>query len=191
MSTKLKNNKYLRFIYNRPVLVYIILVFFVYWPVSFLLYSLKFDMIDVTLPWRFFASEALQNQGMPLWNPYQQCGYPFYADLQYPIWYPEVFMISSIIRYSNYTLHFLLLFYIMMGGMGMFKLSRFLNTSYHYSLLAGIVYMLSGLFVGHTQSLVTIMGATWLPWVLAYYLKFINNPYPMKNRIYLIIFAFL
>ncbi len=132
-------------------------------------------MIDVVLPWRYYVSEALQNNYLPLWNPYQQMGYPIYADLQYPFWYLEQLIIGYTIGYNNYTLHFLFIFYIWLGGCGMYRLSSFLKVGKSAAFYAGIVYMLAGFMVGHVQSFTLIVGAAWVPHVVVQYMKLIKG----------------
>jgi hypothetical protein len=148
-------------------------------------------MLNVVLPWRYFAGESLRAGIVPLWNPYQQCGYPIHADLQYPIWYPEVFIIGGLFGYTNVTLHFLFILYVILAGFGMFHLAREFQINYHYALLSGVAYMLCGIFVGYSQSLASILGATWLPWVLAYYLRLLRGSNDLLSVFKLSLFLFL
>lgn len=180
-----------RYIYNKPILFFFLFAVIAYWPISFFLFSLQYDMIDVTLPWRYFAGECLQNNTLPLWNPFQQCGYPIHADLQYPVWYPEVYLIGFTFGYTNITLHILYITYIALAGLGMYKLAKVLSINHHYALITGGVFMLCGIFVGHAQSLVSILGATWLPWVIAYYIRLINSEFRFSNILKLTLFTFL
>ncbi len=179
------------FIYKKPLLFFFLLAVLAYWPISFFLFSVQYDMIDVVLPWRYFAGECLQNNSVPLWNPYQQCGYPIHADLQYSLWYPEVYILGFIFGYTNLTLHILYIIYIALAGFGMYKLAKELTINHHYALLAGGAFMLCGIFVGHAQSLVSILGATWLPWVIAYYIRTINSDFRFSNVLKLVLFTFL
>jgi len=165
-----------QFISRIPPQILLLLVAVIgYWQIALLHNSLKWDMIDVVLPWRYYVSEALQNNYLPLWNPYQQMGYPIYADLQYPFWYLEQLIIGYTIGYNNYTLHFLFIFYIWLGGCGMYRLSSFLKVGKSAAFYAGIVYMLAGFMVGHVQSFTLIVGAAWVPHVVVQYLKLIKG----------------
>ena len=174
-----------------PFFLFLLLAALVHWPVTFFSFSLQHDVINVLLPWRFFGSEALQEGIFPLWNPYQQCGYPFYADLQYPIWYPEFFFLGSFIRYSPLTLHLLFILYTALAGWGMFKLASTIGISRSFSLLAGSCFMFSGLITGHAQSLVTVLGMTWLPWVLNYFMRTLHDPFQLRTWLLLMLSTFL
>lgn len=152
-------------------LLFFLLITVAYWQIAFLQNSVQYDLIDVVLPWRYFITECIMNGEWPLWNPYQQCGYPIYADPQYPVFTPEVLLLAPTVGYSNITLHYLLLFYMAMAGIGMFKLSYFLLQDKFSSVFAGVVYCLSGFFVGHASSLTLIIAGAWLPFVIYYFLK--------------------
>lgn len=152
-------------------LLFFLLIMVAYWQIAFLQNSVQYDLIDVVLPWRYFVTECFMNGEWPLWNPYQQCGYPIYADPQYPIFTPEVLLLAPTIGYSNITLHYLLLFYIAIAGVGIFKLSYFLFQDKFSSVFAGVVYCLSGFFVGHASSLTLIIAGAWLPFAIYYFLK--------------------
>jgi len=70
---------------NRPPTYRVYLVFLAvtalaYWQVALLQNSLKWDVMDCYLPWRYHVGECLQNGIFPFWNPYTHCGYPIHAD---------------------------------------------------------------------------------------------------------------
>ena len=47
-----------------------------YWPVSFMLFSVKNDAINYFMAMRYNTSEAIQSGYFPLWSPYINMGYP-------------------------------------------------------------------------------------------------------------------
>lgn len=151
---------------------------FAYWQISFLKYSLTHDMINCWIPWRYYISECFQNHIFPFWNPYQQLGYPIHADLQGPTWYLESILLSITTGQTNYTLHFLFVFYVFMAAMGMYFLSLCFHNNKKVAFLIGACYMLSGFFVGHVQHFYAIIGAAWLPYIiLNYYKMYIERSY--------------
>ena len=46
------------------------------------------DLGPYFIPPRFFWVESIKRGDFPLWNPYQFCGHPFFANPQYAICYP-------------------------------------------------------------------------------------------------------
>ncbi|MES2285461.1 MAG: YfhO family protein [Bacteroidota bacterium] len=162
---------------------------FAYWQISFLKYSVTHDMINCWIPWRYYISECFQNHIFPFWNPYQQLGYPIHADLQGPTWYLESILLSITTGQTNYTLHFLFVFYVFMAGMGMYFLSLCFQNNKKVAFLIGACYMLSGFFVGHVQHFYAIIGAAWLPYIiLNYYKMFVEKSY--LRALYAAIFVF-
>src|SRR5512140_489285 len=105
--------------FKSPVFIILAIAILAFWPISFLIYTFKWDMLDVVLPFRYFAGECIQNGVFPLWNPYQLTGSPIYADMQYPLWSPEVWLVGLTTGYSIYVLHFLFILYIFLAGYGM------------------------------------------------------------------------
>ena len=162
-----------------------------YWQISLLQYSIKWDMLDVILPWRFYIGECLRNFCFPLWNPYQSAGYPIHADLQCPTWYPETILIGSTFGYSNITLHFLFVMYIFIAGLGIYGLTKYFGTDKLPAFVSGAAFMLSGIFISHTQHLFIIVSLAWLPWCILYYIKISVEPFSLKNVLILSILTFL
>ncbi len=162
---------------------------FAYWQILFLKYSVTHDMINCWIPWRYYISECFQNHIFPFWNPYQQLGYPIHADLQGPTWYLESILLSITTGQTNYTLHFLFVFYVFIAGMGMYFLSLCFHNKKNVAFLIGACYMLSGFFVGHVQHFYAIIGADWLPYIiLNYYKMFVEKSY--LRTFYASIFVF-
>ena len=146
-------------------------------------------MINCWIPWRYYISECFQNHIFPFWNPYQQLGYPIHADLQGPTWYLESILLSITTGQTNYTLHFLFVFYVFMAGVGMYFLSLCFHNKKNVAFLIGSCYMLSGFFVGHVQHFYAIIGAAWLPFIiLNYYKMFVEKSY--LRALYASIFVF-
>jgi len=158
----------------KPFLFLLFILIIAYWQISFLSFSLKWDVIDVVFPFRYHFSESIQSGNFPFWNPYQQTGTPFYADLQAPTYYPELLFISLISGYSIYTMHFLFILYVFIAAVGTYKLSFYFNKNNISSLIAGIAYALSGFVIGHGQHFFLLVGTAWIPFVILYYLKLIK-----------------
>lgn len=177
---------------EKPVLIPALILFFftilAFWQVAFLTNSLQWDQIDCVLPWRYFTAECIHHHIFPFWNPYQNLGYPIYADMR-SVWSPEVWIIGLIGGYSNYTLHFIFIVYIFLAGYGMYRLALNLGIKPVFSLIAGISYMLSGYFTGHAQEMFSITGGSLLPFVLLCYLKLLTYK-RVKDVLFFVLFVF-
>jgi hypothetical protein len=128
-------------------------------------------MLDCYFPWRFFVGESIQNKVFPLWNPYQHLGYPIYADMR-SVFYPEAFIVGLLGGYNMQILHFLFVFYITAAGTGLYKLASFFVRGEVVKITVASAYVMCGFFVGHGQEMFGIIAATWIPWVLYYFLRF-------------------
>ena len=142
-----------------------------YWDVATFQDTLKWDMLDCYYPWKFFVGESIKHQVFPLWNPYQYLGYPIYADMR-SVFYPESIAIGLLGGYNLMALHFLFILHITLGGFGVYKLSGAFTTNSWARITAATSYILCGFFVGHGQEMFGIIAATWIPWVLTYFLRF-------------------
>lgn len=153
-----------------PYFLLLLAVILGFWQVSFLNASLKWDLIDVVFPFRFYFSECIQSGYFPFWNPYLQTGTPFFADLQAPVFYPELLFTSLMGRYSVLTMHFWFVVYLFVAAAGMFRLSHFFNRNVQASMVAAMAYSFSGFIVGHGQHFFLLVGAAWIPHVVTEYL---------------------
>jgi len=183
--------KLIQFLYRYPLISYTLLVCIVFWPISLGIYALQYDAIDVFLPWRFFGSESIRQGIVPLWNPYQSGGYPFFADLQYSIWNPELFIISLFKRYDATIIQLLYLFYLIIGGLGFRYLLQQFKLEHKTAFYGGILFMLSGMLIGHAQSIISVLGAIWLPWAIGSYLSALKNHFTFKTTVAFVLFTFL
>lgn len=162
-------NKYL------PPLLIVAAVLLGFWQITFLAGALKWDLIDVVFPFRYHFSECIRNGIFPFWNPYQQTGTPFFADLQAPTFYPELLLVSLLGGYGVYVMHFLFVLYAVIAAFGMYRLSIHFNSHRTVSALAGISYALSGFIIGHGQHFFLLVGAAWIPWVIVNYLQLLQS----------------
>ncbi len=160
----------------RTVVILLLLIIIGYWQVSLLIYGLKWDLIDVVLPFRYYFSECIHSGFFPFWDPYQQTGTPFYADLQAPTYYPELLITSLLGGYGVYTMHVLFIVYLLIASIGMYRLANYFHNSKNASLFAAISYVFCGYIVGHGQHFFLLVGSAWIPFVILSYIKLNQNP---------------
>lgn len=154
-----------------------LLVLIAYWPLSTFSWSITAgDALNCWLPWRHFIGQCLAEGQFPLWNPYQQGGYPIYADLQGPAWSIEALAVGGTVGHSVLTLQALYLVYMIIGGCGMRRLALRLTDSTAAALMAGIAFALCGFFTAHGQHFYSIISGAWLPLLVWAHLLLLDSP---------------
>ncbi len=146
-----------------------------YWPISCFQYTMKYDMMDWFYPMRFLVGECLQNNVLPVWNPYTNLGYPLHVDPQSGALYPIVWVLGKLFGYSVYTINIEFIIHILLGFIGMKKLSEAIGITENLSIITGLSFACCGFFVGNAQHLTWIISAAWLPFVACYYYRLINK----------------
>lgn len=153
-------------------------VLLAWWPLATFTHCVVHgDMLDCWLPWRTFIADCLQNGEWPVWNPYQQMGYPVHADLQGPAWYPEALLLGATIGQSIYVLQGLVIVYLLVAGMGMYRLAKQFCGSHHAALSVALAYMLSGFFTAHVMHQYSFISGAWWPWMFAAFLRMLEKPH--------------
>ena len=143
------------------------------WWLSTFQYSMKWDIMDITLPWSHFISESLRSGNLPLWNPYLKNGFPMMGLPD--TWYPISWAISLLVGMDVWSIQFEYLLHLFIGGFGMYNYALLKKIDLRYGLALGVCYMFSGFMVGNAQHLGWVVGAAWLPWVLYYFDKLMAN----------------
>ena len=177
--------------FSRHPFVYLLLFLLIaYLPVFLPWFHLKNDLITQNLPTRFFVSESLYSGYFPWWNPFVNYGIPQYGDMNHGFWNPVQWFIGLIAGYSVLSITLEEMFYILLGGWGVFLLLRKLSVNNDPSLVSAMAFMGGGFIVGHLQHFCWITGAAFFPYVLLYFLKSLENP-KIKNLASGSIFSFL
>ena len=120
------------------------------------------DILHYFYPYRDYASAALREGRIPLWNPYIFLGAPFLANPQaavlYPLHWPLSWLpVTKQIAWSA-ALHTWLL------GMGGYALLRHWRGSVWAGATTALVLAGSGFYGGLLGHINQMNGAAWLPW---------------------------
>jgi hypothetical protein len=169
------------FLYRYPFLLFMLFLFAAYLPVFLPFFHLKNDLITQNLPTRYVISESLYSGYFPWWNPYIHNGIPQYGDMNNGFWNPVLWVIAKTVGYSVYTITWEEMFYLLIGGWGMYKLVKDLFSK-DTALLIGLSYMCCGYAVGHMQHFIWITGLAFFPYVLLFFLR-VNKYHIVKNFI--------
>lgn len=136
---------------------------------------MKWDAMDLYLPWKYFITDTLSHNQLPLWNPFINAGFSQMGDPG--TWYPISWGVGLLFGgYSIGALHFEYLLHLYLGGLGFYFLLKQFGLSRSVILACAIGYMLSGLMIGNAQHIGWVVSAAWLPWIVMYYLKLQSDP---------------
>ncbi len=132
------------------------------------------DFIYQFYPYRNFASVALTNGEIPLWNPYTFSGMPFLADITGTSCYlPHLLLVPFVSagKLNFWYVEMYILVHVVLAGITMFYCMRAFGVSKIPSAFSGLVYMLSGFMIVHIIHLVIICQAAWMPLVVLLFHK--------------------
>jgi len=148
----------------KTILFFAAIVFIAFLPISSFLFFLKNDAFTNYFPPKFFMSESIHAGYLPLWNPYINFGFPQYGDMSGGYWSPITWIIASTVGYNAYIFTIETLFYIVLGGVGMFRLMSSWQLNKEVIIMGAVAYMCCGYIVGHLQHFNWLSGAAFLPW---------------------------
>jgi len=143
-------------------------------PISSFLFYLKNDAFTGYFPPKFFMSESIRDGFLPLWNPYINYGFPQYGDMSSGFMSPITWLIASTVGYNAYTFTLETLIYILIAGLGMYKLAEHWQLKQSTRIIAGIVFMCCGYQIGHLQHFNWLSGAAFFPCCVWAYLNLLK-----------------
>jgi hypothetical protein len=147
-----------------------------YFPVFLPIFHLKNDLISQNLPTRFVISESLYSGYFPWWNSYVNFGIPQYGDMNNGFWNPFMWLIAKTVGYNIWTITYEEMFYILMGGWGIYKVVRELGIEKGIAIVSALSYMSCGYIVGHLQHFCWVTGTGFFPYALLFFLRVNKNP---------------
>lgn len=156
-------------------LILIGLMLIALWPLSLLMYTTKWDNIDCFLSFRYFVSYSFWQGEWPLWNPFQQLGYPAYSDTQNGMYSPVTWILMFFGEYNSISLSIELLLYYCIGIVGAYKFAALFVKNSHSQFFVAIAYGFSGFMMGNSQIISFIAGAAFLPHILFQIINFFHT----------------
>jgi hypothetical protein len=144
------------------------------WPIVLGIATMKWDAMDIYLPWKYFVGESIRNGALPLWNPFMNSGFPQMGDVN--TWYPVSWMIALFRRYDVYAVHFEYLFHLYLAGIGMYLVAQHYSMSRAARIFVAAAYMFSGFFISNAQHVGWIISAAWLPFIYFYFVQLRAKP---------------
>ncbi len=113
-----------------------------------------------------WIEQECAEQGLPLWNPYDEFGYSLLADATSALLYPVKIILK--IPGLSFTHRFALYqaLHIFLAALGGFYAARWMGARSVWSLMAGISYGFSGPVVFQATNVIYLVSAAWLPWAM-------------------------
>ena len=173
---------------HKIYLLFFLLLALAYFPMLSYRMSLKNDAITLSYPLFYFFSEQIQQGIMPWWHPNLHMGFPLHAEPGFPFFNPITWIWS--VFGSNLYLYTLQVWtYIILSGIGMLLLGRWLNLSRTTQVFMALAYTVSGYYAAHLQHLHYLFEASFVPFCLLFTLKLIYTP-RLRNALFLAISLF-
>ncbi|MCE5239803.1 YfhO family protein [bacterium] len=123
--------------------------------------SLLWDSMAQFYPWRLLLHRAAQSGELPLWNPYQFCGYPFVGNGQSAMFYPPNWLYFIVHPKLGMGLSAALHYFL--GGLFVFGLGRAWRLSVLPALFAALAFSYGGFMVTWIELPTLPNSLIWLP----------------------------
>jgi len=143
------------------------------------------DLGPYFIPPRFFWVESIKHGDFPLWNPYQFCGHPFYANPQHAILYPLNGLFFLLPFDTAFNVIIILHFFL--GGLFTYLFLRDLKVNPSGALISGLIFMLGGYLLAVHSLLTILLSVIWTPLIVMFFRRAIDKP-GFKNQIFAAIF---
>ncbi len=147
-----------------------LLIIIAFYPVAGYLHPMKWDILDQFYACRYLLSQSFEAGFVPLWCPYINLGYPFFADPQAGIHYPISWLIALLFGYSIFTIQLEFLLHLFIAGVGMYKTVYLLSSHQKTAFITAVVFSLCGIFVSNAQHLTWLISIAWLSFSVFYFL---------------------
>jgi hypothetical protein len=163
-------------------LLIVITVVLFYWKLVFTKqFSVLWQWEPVTqsYSWYHFAAAQLHRGILPIWDPYRFSGNTFIGEMQTGLFYPLKFFayvmpLDKAGLFSERLYNQLYVVTHILAAIFMFFLARHLRLSSFSSFISAISFALGG-YIGNTGHPHTLDSAIWLPWIVLFFLKAIEE----------------
>jgi len=126
---------------------------------------LLWDSVAQFYPWRVLLRRGLREGELPLWSPYQYCGYPLVGNGQSGVFYPLNWLL--LILPTAKFLGISLALHLFIAGLLTFYFCRLLRLSVLPALFAALAFSYGGFMITWALLPTLVASAVWLPGALA------------------------
>ncbi|PIR00145.1 MAG: hypothetical protein COV66_08615 [Nitrospinae bacterium CG11_big_fil_rev_8_21_14_0_20_45_15] len=163
------------------------LIFFI--PMLFQEQSIFYrDILHFAYPMKHFIHSSLQSGNLPFWWPSIHGGVPFLPLLHPGALYPlNIFLLGDDFTWCFnffFALHFLIL------ATGCYFLGRAMGFSFYAGIACGLTALWGGFFISLSQLHNHFQSASWLPWILFFFVQFLQKGGRARFVSAIIVFVF-
>jgi hypothetical protein len=115
-------------------------------------------------PLAYFQRECFWHGELPFWNPYNNCGVPFFAQWNTMPLYPGALL--YLLLPLQWSLSFFCLLHLFIGGMGMYALGYHRTRNWLGASVAGLIFAFNGLSLNSLMWPSQLATYSWMPWVV-------------------------
>ncbi|HWF44622.1 MAG TPA: YfhO family protein [Candidatus Kapabacteria bacterium] len=127
------------------------------------------DALMQSYPWKVYEQQALHRGTLAYWNPLILNGYPQYASSRQSF---DLFNVLLLLFDLPFAFTLLIVLQLFVAGVGMYLLLRWHGRGRLIALLFASAWMLNGMFLTHALNLWATATFCWVPFLLAFLLKF-------------------
>jgi hypothetical protein len=130
-------------------------------------YLFPWDFRGVQLPLITFLTDELRHGRFPLWNPYNYCGYPVFANIEACYFHPLILLCALIASHSSAYLPQLLEWAVVLqvwaAGVAAYHFLRELNAGRAPAWAGAIIFETGGYFASRAEHIGAMMAVAWMP----------------------------
>ena len=124
------------------------------------------DLLDLNLPLRFLAAEAVKDGCLPVWSKLIGNGFPLLAEGQAGVFYPltlPLFCLFSVPTASNLSI----ILSLVTAGLGTYFFARLCGLEKYGAVFSAVTFAFCPIVVFRLKHLNMLQVMVWLPWSLA------------------------
>lgn len=140
------------------------------------------DALSLSLANKFYYSQELKQNHIPIWNPNIGTGYPTLAEGQTAIFFLPNLILFRLLPFAL-AFNLTLVLSFILAGWGIYLFTRSLGLTKLASVFAGTVFPLGGFFVFHVQHHNLLQTASLMPWLFWQIEEFLKTK-KYKNLLY-------
>jgi hypothetical protein len=155
-----------------------VVVLFFHKPLFSAQYTFPWDFRGVQLPLITFLRDQLRENRFALWNPYNYCGYPIFANIQACFFHPLVFAsawISSRLSWASLPilLEWAVVLQVWIGGVAACHLFGELGLQTPAAWTGAVMFETGSYFASRAEHIDSMMAAAWMPlaWLAVWKLR--------------------